>query len=404
MQVREAEQESQRETELARYSVLTTSTGQDIQSLVDLVAQVCEVPTAAINIISRDHQHQIAATGLDPGVCSRDDSMCSVVLDESEAVVVSDAVADPRFADNAFVNGTIGRVRFYASAPLLTPDGMTLGRLCVFDEVPRTLTPQQRDALMTLAAQVMDVLELRYRSRALEQSLVELTAARDELRRSNRDLALFAGQVSHDLRSPLTAILANAEMLASEPAVEIDPTLSAMVEAMTQAGQRMNRMIEEMLGFASEGGQPRLDQTSPRHIMSLVLTDLAPNIAETGAEVVVGNLAPVVADADMLYSILLNLVSNALKFARPGVPPRVEIDAARTADRWRLTVRDNGVGIAPERRDAVFTLFARGAGEVSGHGIGLATTRRLVEAHGGQAGADASDLGGAAMWVELPAS
>lgn len=403
MQVRDAQEDTRRESELGRYGVLSDSTDQDIQSLVDLVAQVCEVPTAAINIISCDHQHQIATTGFDPGVCSRADSMCAAVLEEGDAVVVSDARVDPRFADNAFVNGTIGRVRFYASAPLVTPDGMTLGRLCVFDDVPRTLTSAQQDALMTLAAQVMDVLELRHRSRALEQSLTELTAARDELRRSNRDLALFAGQVSHDLRSPLTAILANAELLATEPAVAIEPSLSSMVEAMTQAGRRMDRMIGEMLGFAREGGQPRLDETSLGHVMSLVLADLAPQIDQTGAEVVVADLPTVVADADMMYSILLNLVSNALKFARPGLPPRVEIDATRTADRWRLTVSDNGVGIAPEHRDAMFTLFARGAEGISGHGIGLATTRRLAEAHGGRTGAASSDLGGAAVWVELPA-
>lgn len=404
MQVRGAGQERQREIALGRYGVLTETTEPDIQSLVDLIAQVCDVPYATINIISQDQQHQIATTGFDPGVCSREDSMCAVVLEDGGAAVVSDATLDPRFADNAFVNGTIGRVRFYASAPLLTPEGVALGRLCVFDDAPRTLTPAQENALVTMAAQVMDLLELRYRSRVLEQSLTELTAARDELRRSNRDLALFAGQVSHDLRTPLTAILVNAEMLAAEPAVEVDATLTSMVEAMTQAGRRMNRMIEEMLGFAREGGQPRLDETSVGAVVSLVLTDLAPLIGQTDANVAVGDLPIVMADTDMLYSILLNLVANAIKFAPPGVPPRVEIEAARVADRWRLTVSDNGTGIAPDQLDEVFTLFARGAGQVSGHGIGLATVRRLVEAHGGRVGAGVSDLGGAAVWVELPAS
>lgn len=392
-----------RDAQLERYAVLSEPAGHDLQSLVELVAQVCEVPTAAINIISRDHQHQIATAGFDPSVCAREDSMCSLVLTEHEPVVVPDASLDSRFSDNAFVTGVIGSVRFYASAPLITPDGTTLGRLCVFDEVPRQLTDSQRRALVTLADQVMDVLELRHRSRQLEESLRELTAVRDELRRSNQHLTLFAGQVSHDLRSPLTAIIAYADLLASEPAVESDDSLGSMVEAVSSAGLRMNRMIEEMLGFALEGGQLELAPTPVQHVVTLVLADLAPLVAQSGAEIVVAELPTVTADADMLYSIVLNLLTNALKFASPGVPPLVKVSAAREGSAWRFTVSDNGRGIAPERRDAIFTLYERDAAEVNGHGIGLATTRRLVEAHGGRVGVDASTAGGAAVWFELPA-
>jgi signal transduction histidine kinase len=389
--------------ELERYAVLSEPAGRDLQALVELVAQVCEVPTAAINILSRDHQHQIATAGFDPSVCARADSMCAAVVGESKPVVVPDASLDPRFADNAFVTGAIGKVRFYASAPLTTPDGTTLGRLCVFDDVPRELTDRQEQALVTLADQVMDVLELRFRSRALEESLAELTAVRDELRRSNHHLALFAGQVSHDLRSPLTAILANVEMLASEPAVEVDEELHSMVDAVAQAGRRMNRMIEEILGFALEGGRLRLSDTPVEQVVSLVMADLGPLVTQTGAAVEVADLPIVQADPDMLYSVLLNLLTNALKFVRPGVPPRIEIGAERRDAAWRFTVSDNGTGIAPERRDAVFDLFTRAADEVGGHGIGLATARRLIEAHGGRMGADASASAGAAVWFELPA-
>lgn len=388
--------------ELERYALLSDPPGQELQSLVDLVAQVCEVPTAAINIITRDQQHQVATAGFDASVCAREDSMCALVMTEATPVVVSDASLDERFADNAFVTGEIGEVRFYASAPLITPDGTTLGRLCVFDDVPRELNTQQVKALSTLATQVMEVLELRHRTRQLARSLDELEVVRDELRRSNQHLTLFAGQVSHDLRSPLTAILATAEMLAGEPAVETDQDLHQMVDAVSQAGLRMNRMIEEMLGFALQGGSLQLRETRLEHVVSLVLADLAPLLTQTDAEVVVGDLPVVVADADMLYSVVLNLLTNALKFGRPGVAPRVAVDAARLDGRWRVTVADNGRGIAPDRRDAVFALYERAADDVGGHGIGLATTRRLVEAHGGTVGVGESPTGGAAVWFELP--
>src|SRR5690606_17884455 len=150
-------------------------------------------------------QHQIAAVGVDPSICTREDSMCAVVLDQPP-VAVQDAGEDPRFLANPWVNGALAATRFYASAPLVSPHGTALGRLCVFDEHVRTLDDEQLEALALLAQRVMDSLELRLRTRELEDSLQELTEARDELRRSNEHLTLFAGQVSHDLRTPLTAI------------------------------------------------------------------------------------------------------------------------------------------------------------------------------------------------------
>lgn len=391
-----------RDEDIERYAVLTEPAGRDLQALVDLIAQVCGVPTAAINIISRDQQHQIATAGFDPSVCAREDSMCAAVMTERVPVVVPDASLDRRFADNAFVTGIIGNVRFYASAPLITPEGATLGRLCVFDDQPRELSPAQETALTTLATQVMDVLELRFRTKELEQSLADLAVLRDELHRSNRHLTLFAGQVSHDLRSPLTAILATAELLATEPAVETDTDLLSMVSAVNQAGQRMNRMIEEMLDFAIQGGRLDLTDTALEHVVSLVLADLAPLVAQKGARIDAEGLPVVTADADMLYSVVLNLLTNALKFARPDTAPQVEVTARRTESAWRITVSDNGIGIPADRREDVFALFERDAQQVVGHGIGLATTRRLIEAHGGRVGVGESTLGGADVWFELP--
>jgi signal transduction histidine kinase len=394
-------EEQNRAAVLEQYGVLTQPTS-DLQALVDLVAQVCDAPNAAINIITHDQQRQIATTGIDPSVCSRDDSMCAAVMSVAEAVVVSDASLDERFSTNAFVTGDIGNVRFYASAPLTTPDGSTLGRLCVFDDEIRTLTPEQEHALVTIAGQIMEVFELRYRTGQLETSLTELARLRDELRRSNRHLTHFAGQVSHDLRSPLTAILANAELLAGEPAVEGDPDLTSLVDAVNAAGLRMNRMIEEILGFASEGGRVELAETDLGQVLDLVLSDLAPLVQQKGATVERASLPRVTADADLLYSVLLNLLSNALKFTREDVPPVITVTAERGDARWRVIVSDNGIGIPEERRQAVFALHVREETGREGHGIGLATTRRLVQAHQGEVGVEESAAGGTAVWFELP--
>lgn len=228
-------------------------------------------------------------------------------------------------------------------------------------------------------------------------------ALRAELQRSNEHLTLFAGQVSHDLRTPLTAILANAEMLASEPVVKGDEDLTWMVDGIARAARRMNKMIEQMLDYAREGGAPAIGVTDLGRVVEAALADLAPLVAESEAVVTVGPLPTLPADADQLYAVVLNVVSNALKFARPEVPPQISIGAERLDDRWRVTVIDNGIGVAPERREAMFVLFARADKRIDGSGIGLAAAKRVVEAHGGRIGMDDAPGGGTTVWFELPA-
>ncbi|HWJ07797.1 MAG TPA: GAF domain-containing sensor histidine kinase, partial [Nocardioides sp.] len=363
---------------IARYRALDEPGGRDLQALVELAALVCGVPNAAINLITRDQQHQVAAAGIDPSVCSRDDSMCAVVLDDPEPVVAPDASLDPRFATNPFVSGEIDMVRFYASAPLVTPDGTTIGRLCVFDDEPHELASARAAVLQVVAERVVDVLELRLRSRQLELSMEALTRTQDELTRSNELLGLFAGQVSHDLRSPLTAILANTELLATEPAVSSDPAVSELVTATHDAGRRMAGLIDTILGYARVGSGLRLAPVRLDAVLDDVLDDLAPVVVSRSALVRRDPLPEVVGDATQLYTVLQNLVSNALKFTPPGRVPEVRVGAeADGADGapgpdgagWRITVTDNGRGVPAGDRERLFALHARGDRSVQGSGI-----------------------------------
>ena len=165
---------------IAEYRVVGQPPEPDLEGLVQLAASVCGVSTAVINIIDDRSQHQIAAVGFEPNVCAREDSMCAVVFRHPGHVVVPDARVDDRFRDNPFVTGEIADVRFYASSPLITPAGVPIGTLCVFDEEVRELSDQDSRALALLARQVIDVLELRRITR--------------ELGRSNEQLAHFAGR------------------------------------------------------------------------------------------------------------------------------------------------------------------------------------------------------------------
>ena len=239
--------------------------------------------------------------------------------------------------------------------------------------------------------------------RERDEVVRERDEARAELTRSREHLTLFAGQVSHDLRTPLTAVLANAEMLAGEPAVAESEDLSWMVDGVTRAAERLNTMIERMLDHARQGGEPALTVTSLDRVFAAAVADLEPRISAEAAEVVLHPLPTLPGDADLLHAVALNLISNAIAFAVPGERPHVAVDAVRDGDRWRVRVTDRGVGIPPERREAMFVLFARGDKRGDGAGIGLAAVRRIVEAHGGRVGIDSAEGGGTTVWFELPA-
>jgi signal transduction histidine kinase len=330
--------------------------------------------------------------------------MCAAVLDHTERVVVADASLDARFRDNPFVTGRLGHVRFYASAPLRTPEGVIIGRLCVFDSAPRELDPAQEDGLVAIAERVVDVLELRLRSRELEASLTALTQARDELHRSNEALSVFAGQVSHDLRTPLTAIMASTEMLGQQPVVSTDEWSSRLVGTAHRSATRMAGMIEQILAHAQVGAELRRTDTDLGAVLASVREDLAPTLVARGATITAGPLPVLSVDAQQLYSVLLNLVSNAVKYARPGVAPVIDLSAVRAGDTWRFCVRDNGIGISAADRDRVFGLYQRVETSVDGSGIGLATVKRIVEAHGGSIGITETDGPGTTVWFELPAA
>ncbi|QFG69591.1 sensor histidine kinase [Ornithinimicrobium pratense] len=396
------------DSEIRRYRLLEGPGGTELQSLSDLAARVFDVPLAAINVLTSTQQHQIATTGFPPSVQPREESMCATLAFERGAVVIPDASRDPLFADMGVVKGRPG-VRFYASAPLRTPAGVPLGRLCVFDVKPGQATEGQREMLTFMAERVTDVLELRLRSTQLEDFLRELTQVRDELARSNEALWHFASQISHDLRNPLMGVRANAELLAGEPAILADPELSDIVEHITDSARGMTRMIQEVLAHAKQGGgRPRHDWVDLAEVTDRVLLDLSPLIRETQAQVRVDDLPRVPGDGELLYSVLSNVLTNSLKFTRDDVTPEVQVMASRQGSCWRICVMDNGIGVPAGQEKSIFLPYVRarrGDGEPArpGYGIGLATVHRIITAHEGRVGMEPRQEGGTTVWFELPA-
>jgi signal transduction histidine kinase len=393
----------QRVREIGSYHVLTDPPRRDLVALVEVAALVADVPLATINLITEAEQHSIATKGFDASICRREDSMCTVAIEETKPVVVADASQDNRFKDNPFVSGELGAVRFYAAFQLVTPAGTTIGTLCVFDDKPRLLTAQQRSSLTSLAERVVDLLELELRSRELSSSLSALEAARIELEHSNHKLTAFAGQVSHDLDNPLTAVSMAIKLLGERFEGE-DGTTDAeaewLLDRATNGTQRMHDLIRALLDFAKIGGQLAQTKVDLQRLVAQVREDLTPVL--TDATVDVGALPVVMGDAVQLRAVMQNLVANAAKFTRPGVAPVISIHARREDTMWRIEVADQGPGVPAAERERVFEPLARASDEHPGTGIGLATVRRIVQAHGGVVVMGEAPGGGTAVSFTLP--
>ncbi|MCY4727586.1 HAMP domain-containing sensor histidine kinase [Nocardioides sp. STR2] len=379
-----------RDRSIAAYDVLGAAPRRELDSLVQLAAQVAGVPFAAINLLGSHSQHQVATTGFQGEDSPIDHAMCRLVVESGAPIMLEDAGDDLRFADNPWTTGEIANVRYYGSHPLTTPSGVTIGTLCVFDERSHVVTPEAARGLAQLADRVVDVLELELASRRLSEANARLST-------SNERLAHFAGQVSHDLKNPLTSISLSLETL--ELDIE-EPDLLDTLARARRGVDRMTDLINNLLEFAQQGQAPGDDVVDLAAEMRSALDDLAGRIARE--QVDVGELPLVRGDAGQLRSVLMNLVDNAAKFTVPGEQPDVEVDSVPIDGHHRVEVRDRGRGIPDDKRERVFAPLARLDKTVEGSGIGLATCRRIVEAHGGRMGVEDREGGGTLFWFELP--
>ncbi|GAA0558410.1 hypothetical protein GCM10010172_46820 [Paractinoplanes ferrugineus] len=157
--------ESLRLAALHEYELLDAPADDELEAVVRVAAVVAEVPTATLNLIDENRQCQLTTVGFDGGDSARDDSMCAVQFRAGNFVHVPDASRDPIYRDNPWVTGRLADVRFYASAPLITPDGYALGTLCVFDDRIKTLRDEQVSRLLDLAAIVVALFERRRQAR-----------------------------------------------------------------------------------------------------------------------------------------------------------------------------------------------------------------------------------------------
>lgn len=244
--------------------------------------------------------------------------------------------------------------------------------------------------------------ELRELNEALELRVQSRTA---ELSEALREVETFSHSASHDLRSPIGAILNFAAVLEEDYGPSLDVEGRRLLERMRAAGQRANQLLNALVEFAASGASP--NQPSPVDVRPIVEGAYAEAVAGEGpaADVrfSVGELPPAYADGVQVHRVFVNLIGNALKYSRGRPVREVQVGGLRDTVESTYWVRDNGPGFEPSRAPEMFEPFKRlHAGKVEGSGLGLAIVAKIVRHQGGRVWAESDGKAGATFYFTLP--
>lgn len=244
--------------------------------------------------------------------------------------------------------------------------------------------------------------QLADRAGELEKLVAERTT---ELSATNKQLEEFVYSIAHDLRAPLRSMQVFSAMLLDD-AANRNAAGREYIERINKSAEFMDALLRDLLAFSKVSQQRMELQAVPLGAaVDLALATLAEEIRLRNATVEANGPWPTVrAHHPTVTQVLLNLVGNALKFARPGESPRVRVYAEERGAMVRLCVEDAGIGIAPEHREQIFRLFTRlHGGKFSGTGVGLSIVQKGIERLGGKVGVESGTDQGSRFWFELPA-
>ncbi|CAN5780242.1 GAF domain-containing sensor histidine kinase [soil metagenome] len=370
--------EGERLAGLRRYDLLDTPPDGAFDRITALAARLFDVPIAIVSLVDHDRIWFKSHRGLDVQQIGREPGLCASAILQDDPWIVSDATRDPRALANPLVAESFG-LRFYAGVPLRTSDGHNLGTLCIIDRKPRVLTADETATLSDLGSMVMSEMELRLATlRALQEA---------EARADHKDA--FVAMLSHELRTPATTIHAAVSMLTRSEGAEREDQLRELLPDIAAESERLVHVLEDLLvltvlehGRLEAAQEPLLLQ----RVLPAVMQRESQRWPDRSVRVdVPDDLPTVLADGGYVEQVIANLFSNAIKYGHPGEV--IDVSARDTGAEVEVRVRDHGLIIAPEHRDAVFDLLLRtdqARHKAPGAGIGLYVCRRLLEAMGGR--------------------
>jgi two-component system sensor histidine kinase/response regulator len=227
--------------------------------------------------------------------------------------------------------------------------------------------------------------------------------AEEALLKSIEELRWFSYRVAHDLQEPLRTITIYAELLKSAQAETADGEGPKFLDFIGSAAGRMRTFINGLLDYSQAVGLPvHVNTIDCAAMVKDVVANLDASIKGSGAQIAYDSLPTIISDS-RLEHVFQNLIGNAIKYRRQDVTPEIRISARQVGDEWLFSIRDNGTGIDPQYLDKVFEIFHRLHGQdVPGSGIGLAISKKIVEAQGGRIWIESQPGTGSTFYFTLP--
>lgn len=374
-------QESLRLDYLNSLNILDTLPESDYDNLTDIASHICGTPISLVSLVDQDRQWFKSKVGIEAEETPRDFAICAhAINDEAPIFIVEDATKDIRFHDNPLVVGG-PKVVFYAGVPLTDSNDLPLGTLCVIDNEPKQLSDCQKNALIALAKQVVNLLTLRRQNISLTNTLLKLE-------QKNKELENFSTIAAHDLKSPLVGITSVAKLLSESYQSKIDSEGLYMLDILSKSSKKLAKMIDSLLIYsrASIMNQKKKTRITTQELEEDI-SDLFKCYEKFDLSFDINEIEHLEINKTVLNQILINLVSNAIKYNDKPVT-KIKIGVSQTTKHYNFYVKDNGPGILPKHLEKIFMMFETGSPSDKygnqGNGIGLAIVKKLVESNGGK--------------------
>ncbi|MBE99780.1 GAF domain-containing sensor histidine kinase [Flavobacterium coralii] len=365
-----AETEAQRIEKLHAYHVLDTHPEDNFDNIALMAAQIFDAPDAIISFVDTDRIFlKSNLSGLPQTLrLDRHENLCGIAVLNESVTVFNDTHQHPDLLCSPLVNCENG-IRFYAGAPLRSPEGYNMGMLCVTDTVPRQATKKQLEMLKSLSKLVIDKLENRLRYRKNIESQVNLMS-----------MAL------HEIKNPLASINLANDIILKDPG-----KAQKMGEMIKSSVMRIQNKLSDLLKQSQEEEKEPILAREELNLMELfvkllnnfeLLANKKQQIIELNCQ---DSLPSIYADKAKISDVLHNLVSNAIKYSYKGSV--ISIDATEEKGFVKIMVKDEGQGLSNEDMSKLFTKFAvlssKPTGKETSNGLGLSITKSFVELHNG---------------------
>ncbi len=383
--------EDDRLSALYSYGILDSEAEADFDDLVKLASYITNTPISLITLVDKDRQWFKSKVGLDDNETSREVAFCAHAIHQDSLMVVPDATKDARFEENPLVTGNPD-IRFYAGMPLSTPGGYKLGTLCVIDNKPRELTPEQVSSLEILGNHVMKLMELRRRN--------------EEMKRLGELHKRLLSIIGHDLRSPINNIRSMIA-LATEHDLSIEE-LNSMLPGLKKSVDSTSLLLNNLLEWASSQLHTRTIFKKPLPLMKMAHSLIESNQAlfQSKNNTVLNHIDAdhiALGDRHMTDFILRNLLMNANKFTENGL---ITLHSEVTDDAVRLIIQDTGPGIDASILPYVFDWDVKtsttGSQGEKGSGLGLPMSFEFAQSQEGTLSVESTLGSGTRFIITLP--